>query len=141
MKGEGYVVSREIHEGKMKLTILGSAKQLKSALENMKKIHMRFKVVSFTDARFASNSPLNALTEKQRRVLTTACRFGYYNLPRTIDSEQLAEKLKLKRSTLVVHRRRAEHRLLTAVFNEGRDKIPKMVKKGFKFPFCFWVKL
>jgi len=78
---------------------------------------MRFKVVSLTDARFSSDSPLNALTEKQRRVLSTAYRFGYYNLPRTIDSEQLARKLKLKRSTLVVHRRRAEHRLLAALFS------------------------
>jgi hypothetical protein len=37
MKEGGYAVSREIHEGKMKLTLLGSAKQLKSALENLKK--------------------------------------------------------------------------------------------------------
>lgn len=118
MKQGGYAISREIHEGKMKLTIIGSAKQLKSALENLKKTKMRFKVVSLTDARFSSDSPLNALTEKQRMVLSTAYRFGYYNLPRTIDSEQLAKKLKLKRSTLVVHRRRAEHRLLTALYNE-----------------------
>lgn len=116
MKTGGYAMSREISEGKMKLTLLGSAKQLKGALENLKGTQMHFKVVSSTDARFSSDSPINALTEKQRKVLSTAYRLGYYNIPRTIDSERLAEKFKLKRATLVVHRRRAEHRLLNAIY-------------------------
>jgi predicted DNA binding protein len=61
---------------------------------------------------------LNALTEKQRRVLTTAYRLGYYNLPREIDSERLAKRLNLKRSTLVVHRRKAELRILANLLKE-----------------------
>lgn len=117
LKAGGYAISREIIEGKMRLTLLGSVKQLKCALENLKKTQMRFKVVSLMDAKFSSDSPLYALTEKQRRVLARAYRLGYYNLPRTIDSEQLAKKLRLKPATLVVHRRRAEHRLLEAIYN------------------------
>jgi DNA-binding CsgD family transcriptional regulator len=117
LKAGGYIISREINEGRMRLTLLGSVKQLKCALENLKKTRMRFRVVSLTDARFSSDSPLYALTEKQRRVLAMAYRLGYYNLPRTIDSEQLAKKLRLKPATLVVHRRRAEHRLLEAIYS------------------------
>jgi predicted DNA binding protein len=44
-----------------------------------------------------------------------AYKLDYYNLPRKIDSKQLARKLNLKRSTLVVHRRKAELRILTKI--------------------------
>jgi hypothetical protein len=66
MKSGGYATVREIKDGNMKLTLLGSEKQLKLALEKLKQTQMNFKVMSLTDARFASDSPLNTLTEKQR---------------------------------------------------------------------------
>lgn len=118
LKAGGYAISREVNEGKMKLAILGSVKQLRCALENFKKAKVHFKVLSLTDARFASDSPLNALTEKQRRVLTAAYKLGYYDLPRRIDSEKLAKKLDVKRATLVVHRRKAEKRVFSKMFSE-----------------------
>lgn len=113
-----YTVSHEIKEGKLKLTILGDARQLRVAFEKLEKSGTRFKIVSSTDAKFPSDSPLNILTEKQRRVLTTAYALGYYDTPRKIDSEQLAKRLKLKRSTLVVHRRKAEQRILTQMLKQ-----------------------
>lgn len=103
----------------IKVTFFGSAKKLRSTLEELEKLKMHFKVISLTNTRFASESPLNALTEKQRRVLTTAYALGYYDLPRRIDSEQLARRLNLSRATLVVHRRKAERRILTEMIEEG----------------------
>jgi predicted DNA binding protein len=78
----------------------------------------RYKVVSLTDARFSPNSPIARLTEKQRRVLITAYKLGYYDLPRRIGSEELARKLNLVKSTFVAHRRKAERRLLTEMLSE-----------------------
>jgi predicted DNA binding protein len=118
MKAGVYTVSREIQEGKLRLTFLGSAGKLRRALENLRKSKMHFKVISLTDARFSSDSLLDALTEKQRKVLITAYKLGYYNLPRKIDSEQLAKRLNLKRSTLVVHRRKAELRIISKILTE-----------------------
>jgi predicted DNA binding protein len=118
MKAGVYTVSREIQEGKLRLTFLGSAGKLRRALENLRKLKMRFKVISLTDARFSSDSLLGALTEKQRKVLITAYKLGYYNLPRRIDSEQLAKRLNLKRSTLVIHRRKAELRIISRILTE-----------------------
>lgn len=119
MKSGGYAIVREIKGGNMKLTLLGSEKQLKLALEKLKQTQMNFKVMSLTDARFASDSPLNTLTEKQRRVLTNAYELGYYDLPRKINSEQLAKRLNIKRATLIVHRRKAEKRVLSKMFTES----------------------
>lgn len=109
----------EFRDGRAKLAFLGSAKQIKKHLEYLER-HAggRYKVVSLTDARFAPNSPIARLTEKQRRVLITAYKFGYYDLPRRIGSEELARKLNLVKSTFVAHRRKAERRLLTEMLSE-----------------------
>lgn len=76
------------------------------------KAGLRYKLVSLTDAKFLPNSPLGCLTEKQRRVITTAFNLGYYDLPMKIGSEELAQKLNIREQTLVIHRRKAERRLL-----------------------------
>jgi len=51
---------------------------------------------------------LNRLTEKQRRVFTTAYNLGYYDVPRKIGLVQLAERFDLALSTLDVLLRRGE---------------------------------
>ncbi len=107
----------EIQEEKIKLTFLGSPKQVTEFLEKIRKREIHFNIVSLRAAKFSSN-PLSALTEKQKKVLTTAYKLGYYDLPRKINSEQLAQKLNIHSSALVAHRRRAERRLLAQIFNE-----------------------
>lgn len=64
------------------------------------------------DAKFSKDSPLSRLTEKQRKVLVTAYRLGYYDEPRRISSLELAKRLRVNSSTLINHRRRAERHLL-----------------------------
>jgi hypothetical protein len=109
----------EFRDGRAKLAFLGSAKQIKKHLEYLEKhARGRYKVVSLTDARFSPNSPIARLTEKQRRVLISAYKLGYYDLPRRIGSEELARKLNLVKSTFVAHRRKAERQLLTEMLSE-----------------------
>jgi predicted DNA binding protein len=55
------------------------------------------------------------LTEKQREVLISAHKLGYYDIPRRINSDQLAEHLDIANSTLVEHLRKAEQRLLVHI--------------------------
>jgi predicted DNA binding protein len=59
------------------------------------------------------------LTEKQRTVLSSAFDNGYYDMPRRIDSKELAEKLDLRSSTFIEHRRKAERRLLASVLSKS----------------------
>lgn len=114
----GYLVAIEIREGKIKVTYLGTAKEIKTALEKIRQQGIRYRILSLTDAKFSINSPLNSLTEKQRKVLTTAYRLGYYSMPRKISTEQLAKKLNLHKSAVQVHRRKAELRLIAEVLKE-----------------------
>ena len=114
----GYAVSREMWLGKFRMTYLGTVRQLKETLKTLEKLEIRHRIVSMTDAKFSADSPLNALTEKQRRILMAAYKLGYYNLPRRIGSRELSEKLGLHKSALATHIRKAELRLLDAVLSE-----------------------
>lgn len=114
----GYVVAREIWAGKFRLTFVGNTIQIKQTLSIFERNKIRHKILSLTDEKFSPNSPLNALTEKQRRILTAAYKLGYYNLPRKISSRQLSDKMGLHKSALATHIRKAELRLIGAVLSE-----------------------
>ena len=89
---DGYMsIPYDIKEGKVRVTFLGNAKQINGFLKMFDMMVARYKVVSLTDAKFSPGSPLDRLTEKQRKVLTTAYKLGYYDVPRRINSDELAE--------------------------------------------------
>lgn len=70
------------------------------------------------DAKLLPDSPLYRLTGKQRKVIITAFKMGYYDVPRRVGSEDLAEQLGIREPTLVMHRRKAERKLLSAILGE-----------------------
>jgi|WetSurMetagenome_2_1015567.scaffolds.fasta_scaffold02368_5 hypothetical protein len=115
-----------IRDGKIKMSFLGSERQVRNFLEKIGRTGIRYKVVLLADASFSPDSPLNQLTEKQRKVLVAAYELGYYDIPRKINSDGLAKKLKMANSTLVEHIRKAEQRLLAHILTEksnlGLDK-------------------
>jgi predicted DNA binding protein len=109
----------EVKDGKVKVTFLGSAKQVRSSLKILEDTGVRYRVVSLTDAKFPPHSLLSYLTEKQRRGIIAAYSLGYYDVPKKISLAQLAERVNLSRSTLDAHLRKAEHRLLYHIINES----------------------
>jgi predicted DNA binding protein len=114
----GYITTPlEIHDGRIKAAFLGSTAQLKKLLKMIERVGINCKIVSMTNAQFLPNSPLSQLTEKQRRVIVTSYHLGYYDLPKRINSKQLAEKLNMRSSTLVIHRIKAEKRLLALLID------------------------
>jgi hypothetical protein len=117
--GGCYLVAAEIRDETMKITLLGSVKQIKDILAALQRHEIHYKILSLTDAKFSLDSPLNCLTEKQRRVLIASYRYGYYSLPRKASSEQVAKKLSLHKSALATHRRKAELRLITEILKEA----------------------
>jgi hypothetical protein len=109
----------EFKDGKLRVTLLGNASQVKRYLTDLSKQKLvKYRIASLTDARFPPNSPIGRLTDKQRRVLIAAYRLGYYDVPRRITSEELAKKLNLVKSTFSAHVRKAERRLLSEMLCE-----------------------
>jgi predicted DNA binding protein len=57
--------------------------------------------------------PLDELTDRQREVVRTAFRMGYYEVPRKVSNEEIAAELDLDSSTVAEHLQRAERNLLS----------------------------
>jgi predicted DNA binding protein len=117
--GEGYVISPlGFRENKFRLTFLGSQRQIRLFLGKLEERGLAFRVSSVMDASFSPDAPLGVLTEKQRNVIVSAFKVGYYDLPRKLDSDQLADRLNLANSTVVEHIRKAERRMLAEMLGE-----------------------
>jgi hypothetical protein len=59
--------------------------------------------------------PADELTDRQREVIETAWEMGYYEVPRGVSSEEIADELDLDPSTVTEHLQRAERNLLGQV--------------------------
>ena len=114
----------EFKDRKLKLTFVGNLNEIKKLLARAEKVGQRFKILSLTDARFSPDSILHVLTEKQRKILSLAYTNGYYDVPRKIDSEELAQMLKIVKFTLVEHLRKAEKRLITDIMGKEEEAFP-----------------
>lgn len=63
----------------------------------------------------STSTLFGTLTTKQRRALITALDSGYYRLPRNATAGEIAQKLKVPRTSYVDHLRKAENKVLQAV--------------------------
>jgi len=102
----------EISGGKIRASFLGSTSQLKKLLRLIDHEGIHCRIASNSDANFSQDSPLGFLTEKQRKVITSAYNLGYYDIPKKVSSEELASRLHIREATFVRHRIKAEKRLL-----------------------------
>jgi predicted DNA binding protein len=75
----------------------------------------KVKTVSFQPASFSEYNILACLTERQKEVVTTAQKSGYYDVPRKISTQELSKKLGISTATTLEHLRKAEHRILSSI--------------------------
>lgn len=117
--GGGYLYGpMSFENGRLRFTFVGTQRQVRMILEGAEERGLQYKVVSLTDADFAEDSLLNRLTDRQRKILVMAYRLGYYDVPKKINSDELASRFHLTGSTVVEHLGKAEHRLLASILGE-----------------------
>lgn len=76
--------------------------------------------------------PDSMLSERQSEVISTAMRRGYYEWPREVDAETLADDLGIARSTFLEHLRKAERALLSDALSRGdRSEAPSPDEAAF----------
>jgi hypothetical protein len=89
----------------------GELRRLMGLVDNLgtvKEMHVQ-------PASFHREDMLASLTERQRDVVIAAKRYGYYDYPRRINSEELADRVGVSKATVVEHLRKAEGRLMEAL--------------------------
>jgi predicted DNA binding protein len=96
-------------------SVIGDDDSLRRYVELIKKIIGKVGNMSFKRAAYQRHDILSILTEKQREILLTAHRYGYYDYPRRMNSQRLSEKVDISRSTMVEHLRKAEGRVLSEI--------------------------
>jgi predicted DNA binding protein len=115
---QGYFVPPiEVVGDTARMTFVGSSADISRLLAGLRRSSLRYRTRSISDLRLSPQSPLNALTDKQRRVVSAAYERGYYDRPRRVSSQALARSLGMSSSNLVNHRLKAEQRLLAVILN------------------------
>ena len=105
-----FPLSIEVVNDNYLVTFLTNSEAISKFIEAGKTEGLDLRVLSVSKARLPIGSPLDTLTSKQLRVLKEAYYSGYYDIPRRINSDQVAKKLCIANSTFIMSRGIAEKR-------------------------------
>lgn len=98
--------------------VVGSSGELQNIVNAAKEREWDMEIVTIHDYQPLVSGLLHELTEKQREILKTAYRYGYFDHPRKIDAGKLAEKMGIHKTTLLEHMHKAEKRLIGRILDE-----------------------
>ncbi len=104
-----------IDVNRMKCVLVGEENALRTFLRRTGSRDVAPKILSLTQLRPKSDSLMSMLSAKQRQVLVAAYGLGYYEVPRKVSSEDMARLLKIDKSTLAEHPRKAERKIVKGV--------------------------
>lgn len=104
-----------IDVNRMKVAVVGEEREIRRLLRQVGESRTAPKVLSLTRLEPKSETPMSVLTAKQRQAVLAAYGLGYYDVPRRISSEEMARLLKINKSTLAEHLRKAEKRMIKSV--------------------------
>ncbi len=68
-----------------------------------------------SDTLITLNSLMAKLTERQVDAISAAYNFGYYQTPRRVNVETIAERVRVPRTTLQEHLNKAENKLISSI--------------------------
>lgn len=101
----------DVRQRGLDLSIIGSQDQIGRSVERMAEVGLDVTLERLSEYR-GSESTLDRLTDRQREVVETAHSLGYYDVPRTASTEDVATELGLDPSTVAEHLQRAERNLM-----------------------------
>ena len=110
MRNRPYIIT----EDSIVLSVIGEQKSISFFIEYIEKLGTIIQK-SFVKPIYFGSNLLSCLTEKQRDTILAAKKYGYYEYPRKINSENLAEKLGISTPTVIEHLRKAEIRILDQI--------------------------
>ena len=83
------------------------------------KILWNVKEIKIQKVEYKECDILSNLTNNQKKILNYAKKFGYYDYPRKITSEELSEKIGVSKDITLENLRKAEKRIITRILAEN----------------------
>jgi DNA-binding CsgD family transcriptional regulator len=111
-----YTTPSLISEDRMVLSAIGPDRDLARFMDGIKKHVGEVTKMSMSRAAYQRRDILTILTDRQREVLTAANQYGYYEYPRKVSSEKLADRVGISKPVLLQHLRKAERRIMADIF-------------------------
>ena len=99
-------------------SIVGNQDDLNRFLSFAEAWGAKYEIISIQKYQPRVEGALSALTAKQYKCLETAVRLGYFDVPRRINSRELANELKLSHATVLEHLKKGQRSIFSALFKE-----------------------
>ncbi|UCE37451.1 MAG: helix-turn-helix domain-containing protein, partial [Thermoplasmata archaeon] len=87
-------------EEKHTYSCIGSQEEILKFVDLMRTKMGNVVNMNFLKAAYQEHDILSVLTDKQREVLIAAKKYGYFDYPKKINSEQLSQKVNISKATL-----------------------------------------
>ena len=108
----------DICEGGLDFSVIGSQDDIGQTVATASEAGLNVLLERLTDYR-GPTSHLDSLTDRQQEIVQTAYSMGYYEVPREASTEEIASEVELDPSTVAEHLQRAEHNLLSQMFQRS----------------------
>jgi predicted DNA binding protein len=108
----------DVQNGFYEFSLTATREELEGLRTTLDASGLSYELLSLTE----STDPENTLTDRQREVLETAVREGYFEVPRECTLAELAETLDIDKSTASTILRRGEAELLKSVLGGPTDR-------------------
>jgi predicted DNA binding protein len=112
-----YTAPSLISEERIIVSFISGQKDMMRFVEVVKANIGKVVNMTFKQSTYEKKVLQSILTDKQREIMNAAYRYGYYDIPKRISSEQLSERLNISKPTLLEHLRKAERRIFTEIFS------------------------
>lgn len=115
---KGIIVAKPVvyRNGKVYSRIVGSASTLQEAIGDFPS-EANFEIVTVGEFDRSRDTPVSALTDRQREALLVALDLGYYEHPRQATHEDIAKRLGCESNTASEHIQKAEAKVLNEVLS------------------------
>ncbi|KXA97417.1 hypothetical protein AKJ39_03325 [candidate division MSBL1 archaeon SCGC-AAA259J03] len=106
----------KFEDEKAQFSLVGTQESIDGYLKLLENFDIQYKLKSVKNYEEFPGVRKADLTNRQREIISTAFDLGYYDTPRKIGSEKLAEIFEIAQPTLLEHLRKSEKKIMKHFF-------------------------
>jgi hypothetical protein len=111
-----------VENGTYTCKLIGSTEELHNTIIALEEQEWKIDMLAVKDYNPNISGIFNVLTKKQKEILIKSYQLGYFDYPRRINAEELAEKMGMHKTTLIEHIHKAEKRLIGQIITNTESE-------------------